>query len=90
MRGIIVKPTLCCRNTSNLGKIVQYRGKDCCGLFKCFYCKKVEKSKDCIMVDLENTRTSVDSTRVKWFNDDLDKEIQEEDTVEQIKEKEGV
>lgn len=86
MRGIIVKPTPCCKSTRSIGEIVQAIGELKNIEADCSYCKKTFKED---FVTLKEGDV-IQPYRVKWFNDDLDKQIQEEDTIEQIKEKEGV
>lgn len=87
MKGVVVKPALCCGNTNFIGKFVIL---DCYlspQETECRWCKKVQKDHDLVKV---NGITIMNSSRIKWFNDDLDKEIQEEDVEEQIKEKENI
>lgn len=71
--GIIVKPKPCCGYTGGIGKMVVYEGKAESLFTRCTRCNFVRISAETdIQVSIGDLLSVIESTRVKWLNDDLD------------------
>ena len=92
MKGIIVKPSVCCGNTTNIGRVVTFLEKTPQDQdIVCPWCSELSRNKGefvRVVPRVQGQRISVLESRIKWFNDDLDKEIEMESNEDIVKEKE--
>lgn len=84
MKGIVIKPAVCCNSTSAIGKVVKYLGKPQPLFVMCGSCCTRDPIKEQhVLVVLNGNEYVVLEHRIKWFNDDIDLEgITEEVTKE--------
>lgn len=83
MKGIITKPTQCCNNSSTIGKIVTVIGKTPIGqrIHRTMCKSNFFNNGEFVRIGVKsgtNKYFSVNEYRIKFFDDDLDKEIKQE------------
>ena len=90
MQGMIIKPKHCCGYTGGMGKLVTLIGKSDKKYIRCAHCGFTrENSKADLEVLLQSGINSViEEDRVKWFDKDIDKELEVESNEDIVKEKE--
>jgi hypothetical protein len=78
---IIVKPTLCCRNSIGVGKIFESGNFVLSSVSICFHCNAINSAKNDIPYYYEGKEYAIEESRIKWLPD-----LNEQDELNQIKE----
>lgn len=75
MRGIIVKPSLCCGSTRSLGLIVNIEGQKLNGTSTCERCGTVVQEKHLnhyLITDMQGRPLTCEKSRIQILPDDVD------------------